>query len=192
MDKKEIAAFFDSAAGSWDEIQVRNEEVIKLILDKSDVLEGSDVLDIACGTGVLFGDYLGRGAASVTGIDISGEMLRIAKEKFPQVSLICGDAETYDFENKYDVIMIYNAFPHFPNPAKLFSNLSKALKESGRLTVAHGISMAELEKCHSGKAKNVSRPLPGKEALAEIMAPYIKADILISDENMYMVSGVKK
>lgn len=33
------------------------------------------LLDVACGTGVLFPDYLARGA-SVTGIDISPEMAR--------------------------------------------------------------------------------------------------------------------
>ncbi len=192
MDKKEVITFFDTLAESWDSMQVRNEEVIKLILDKSQVQHGADILDVACGTGVLFGDYIERGVASVMGIDISGEMLKIAKEKFPQVSLICDDAETYAFEDEYDVVMIYNAFPHFPNPEKIIENLSKALKKGGRLTVAHGISMAELEKCHLGKAKNVSLSLPQKENLAEIMSPYIEADILISDERMYMVSGVKK
>ena len=191
MDKNEVIRFFDTLADSWDSMQVRNEEIIELILHKSQIQQGVKVLDVACGTGVLFGDYLDRGAW-VTGIDISGEMLKIAKEKYPQVSLVCGDAEVYDFDDKYDVVMIYNAFPHFPNPAGLIENLSKFLKNGGRLTVAHGISMAELEKCHSGKARTVSLPLPEKEALAEIMSPYINVDTLISDKRMYMVSGVKK
>lgn len=42
------------------------------------------VLDVACGTGVLIPDYLERGAAQVTAIDIAPEMVRIAREKFPQ------------------------------------------------------------------------------------------------------------
>lgn len=191
MDKNEVIRFFDTLADSWDNMQVRNEEVIKLILHNSRIKQGVRVLDVACGTGVLFDDYFQSGALSVTGIDISGEMLKIAQDKFPQVSLICGDAEEYAFDDEYDVVMIYNAFPHFPNPARLIENLSKALKAGGRLTVAHGISMTELEKCHSGKAKAVSLPLPQKEALAEIMSPYINVDTLISDERMYMVSGVK-
>ena len=191
MNKAEIKEFFDRLAPLWDERQTRNEKVISLILQKSGVGEGVSVLDVASGTGVLFGDYLKCGA-SVTGIDISEEMVKIAKEKFPDVTLICDDAETFSFTGQYDVVMIYNAFPHFTDPEKLFENLTKVLKKGGRLTVAHGMSMAELQKCHSGKTEKVSRPLPEKEALAETMSPYVKVDTMISDEKMYMVSGKKK
>ncbi len=191
MDKKDIIAFFDSLASSWDSNMVRNEEVIELILNKGGIKNGTRVLDVACGTGVLFPDYLSRGAL-VTGIDISEEMIKIAKDKFPEAEIICGDAECFTFNEKYDAVMIYNAFPHFANPVKLFENLSKALNDNGRLTVAHGMSERELEECHSGGAKNVSLPLPSKEKLADMMSALFDVDVMISDENMYMVSGVKK
>lgn len=192
MDKKEITAFFDERASSWDAEQIRNEEVIALILDKGGVKEGIRVLDVASGTGVLFPDYLKRNVGSLTGIDISSKMLEIAKEKFPCAELICDDAETCILDKKYDCIMIYNAFPHFTDPDALFRNLSSVLAENGRLSVAHGASAEEIEKCHSGIAKSVSLPLPEKEKLAEIMSPYLDVDVIISDSVMYMVSGTKK
>ena len=108
MDKKEIIAFFDDNASGWDAIQVRNEEVIAEILKKGGITKSKRVLDIACGTGFLFPDYIRLGA-KVTGIDISSEMLRIAKKKFPDIQLICEDAEEYEFEKDYDAVMIYNA-----------------------------------------------------------------------------------
>lgn len=191
MNKSEIKAFFDALAPCWDENQHRRDEVINIILDKGGVSKGVSVLDVASGTGVLFDDYFNREVSSVTGIDISCEMIKNAKKKFPQVELICGDAENYQFDKKFDVIMIYNAFPHFINPDKLFKNLTDALKCGGRLTVAHGMSEEELEKCHSGAARGVSRSLPYKETMEKIMSPYLDVDILISDEKMYMVSGVK-
>lgn len=191
MDKKQIIAFFDERASGWDSVQLRNEEVISFILDKGTVREGADILDVACGTGVLFGDYLERDVGSVTGIDISDEMLKVAKEKFPQIKLICDDAETYTFKDKYDVIMIYNAFPHFPAPEKLLLNLSNALRDGGRLTVAHGLSEKELAECHATVAKDVSLPLPSKEKLADMMSASLKVDVMISDEEKYIVSGVK-
>ncbi len=191
MDKNQVITFFDNLAESWDSMQVRNENAIASILDFGGVCEGAEVLDVACGTGVLFPDYIHRGVKSVTGIDISEKMLQIAGQKFPQVKLICDDAETYIFKEKYDVIMIYNAFPHFPEAERLIENLSKALKEGGRLTVAHGISMAEVEKCHKGSAAKVSLRLPCKEELSQMMSPYVSADVLISDENMYVVSGAR-
>ena len=191
MDKKDIIAFFDELAPCWDKTNVRNEEVISEILRKGGIRKGTKVLDIACGTGVLFPDYESLGAEFV-GIDISENMVKKAREKFPEAEVICGDATTYDFSSDFDAVMIYNAFPHFDEPQRLIENLAKSLKKSGRLSIAHGISEKELEKCHSGSAKNISVPLVKKEVLAEMMKPYFEADVLISDERMYMVSGVKK
>ena len=191
MDKKDIIAFFDELAPCWDKTNVRNEEVISEILRKGGIRKGTKVLDIACGTGVLFPDYESLGAEFV-GIDISENMVKKAREKFPEAEVICGDATTYDFSSDFDAVMIYNAFPHFDEPQRLIENLAKSLKKSGRLSIAHGISEKELEKCHSGSAKNISVPLMKKEVLAEMMKPYFEADVLISDEKMYMVSGVKK
>lgn len=191
MDKNEVIAFFNSVASGWDATQVRDEEIIDLILSKGAVTSGAQVLDVACGTGVLFPDYISRGAKT-TGIDISPEMVNIARKKYPEIDVICGDAQTYDFGKSFDVVMIYNAFPHFPEPEKLIESLADKLKTGGRLSVAHGISEKELERCHSGSAKKISVPLMKKEALAEMMSPWFDVDVLISDDRMYMVSGVKK
>ena len=191
MDKKEIIAFFDDNASGWDAIQVRNEEVIAEILKKGGIANSKRVLDIACGTGFLFPDYIRLGA-KVTGIDISSEMLRIANNKYPDIQLICADAEEYAFETDFDAVMVYNAFPHFGNPGKLIKNSWNALKVGGRFTVAHGISEKELEKCHSTVAKDVSLPLPAKEKLADMMSEIFDVDVMISDDEKYIVSGLKK
>ena len=114
-----------------------------------------------------------------------------AKEKFPETELICGDVLDFSFNDEFDAVMIYNAFPHFAEPERLIEKLSLLLKTSGRLSVAHGISEKELAECHSGSAKNVSVPLVKKEVLADMMRPYLRVDVQISDERMYMVSGVK-
>lgn len=190
MDKKDVIEFFDTMAPLWDNDQIRNEEVISLILSKGGIAKGKQVLDVACGTGVLFPDYIALGA-DITGIDISSEMVKIAGEKFPEAYVICGDAEIYSFEKHFDAVMIYNAFPHFINPKALFENLTKHLKPGGRLTVAHGMSERELQECHSGKANKISLPLPPKEELSELMSEFCYVDVMISDERMYMVSGIK-
>lgn len=191
MNRKEIIDFFDRLAPLWDETQERNEEVLKVILDTAGISKGARVLDVACGTGVLFPDYLSRGA-DIIGIDISAEMVKRAKSKFPQVQVICADAQSYCFGKDFDAVMIYNAFPHFDEPEKLFQNLSTALKGNGRITVSHGMSEEKLSKCHSSGAKHVSNPLPSKEKLSDIMSPFFCIDVMVSDNEKYIVSGVKK
>ena len=191
MKKQDIISFFDEYAPFWDEGQVRNEEVIEKILNNSGIEKGVSVLDVACGTGVLFPDYIKRGAA-VTAVDISPEMVKIAKSKFSDINIICGDVEEIDFAEKFDSVMIYNAFPHFPDPERVIKRLSECLREGGRLSVAHGMSREALLEHHSGAAKEVSRELPTAEALAKIFEPYFKVDVIISDNEMYQVSGIKK
>lgn len=191
MDKKLVIDFFNSKASSWDSQLEINEDVIRDLLSYGGIKKGSKVLDVASGTGVLFPYYIELGA-EFTGIDISEEMVKIAREKFPDKEIICGDAESFPFEKGYDVIMIHNAFPHFSDGKALFENLTKALKKGGRLCVAHSMSAEELEKCHSGEAKAVSVSLPDTKELSAMMSPFVFVDTLISDEKMYMVSGIKE
>lgn len=191
MKKQDIISFFDECAPQWDSDLIRNDRVINKILDNGGIEKGKSVLDVACGTGVLFPDYIKRGAV-VTAVDISPEMVKIAKSKFTDINVICGDVEEIDFAEKFDSVMIYNAFPHFPDPERVIKRLSECLREGGRLSVAHGMSREALLKHHSGKAKAVSRELPTAEALAKIFEPYFKVDVIISDNEMYQVSGIKK
>ena len=192
MKKTDIAAFFDRCAPWWDSDMIRNEEIIAAILDNGGIREGVHVLDVACGTGVLFPDYLARGAASVTAIDISPEMARLAASKFPEVNVICGDVEEVKFDRQFDCIMVYNAFPHFPDPEHLIEVLAKLLKPGGRLSVAHGMSRAALCDHHAGRAANVSIDLLHEQELADIFSDWFDVDVVVSDDRMYQVSGVRR
>ena len=191
MDKRDIIDFFDKCAPSGDADMIRNDEVINIILDNAKVEEGKDILDVACGTGVLIPDYLNRNVKSVTAIDISPEMAKIAKEKFPQenVTVICGDVESAQFAHKFDCIVVYNAFPHFPEPEKLIKILITHLKPGGTLTVAHGMSRAKIDRHHEGVASKVSLGLMSEDELAKMFAPELEITAKISNEKMYQVAG---
>ena len=193
IDSKEVIAFFDRLAPDWDAEMIRSDEIIAAILDKAEVSAGKDVLDVATGTGVLIGDYLARGVASVTGIDISPNMARIAQGKYPQknVKILCGDMERTDFERLFDCIVVYNAFPHFPDPARLIAHLASLLKPGGTLTVAHGMSRKKIDAHHHGAASRVSNGLMPAEELSEIFAAHLTVTAVISDDRMYQVVGKK-
>lgn len=191
MNKQDVIAFFDRLAPDWDADMIRHDEVIHKILDIAGVASGMDVLDVACGTGVLFPDYLARNVGSLTAIDISSEMARIAQSKFPDVQVICGDVETANFGKKFDCIVVYNAFPHFPDPENLIRVLSDLLKPGGTLTVAHGMSRAQIDHHHQGTASKVSVGLMHEDELAAIFSRYLIVREKISDDRMYAVCGTK-
>ena len=195
MDKKDVIEFFDRCAPQWDAGMIKDDRIIDTILDNAEVSAGMDILDVACGTGVMFPYYLNRGVSSVTGVDISPEMAKIAAgkyEKDPRVQVICGDVEEVIFDKKYDVIVVYNAFPHFSDPRKLIKTLSGLLKEEGRLTVAHGASREAIDNHHKGAASKVSNGLMSADSLKKLFDPHLQVEIVISNDRMYQVSGVKR
>ena len=191
MNKEDIILFFDRCAPQWDADMIRDDDIIGKILDLGNVTSGADVLDVACGTGVLFPDYFARNVGSLTGIDISPEMVKIAREKFPQVEILCADVEEAAFSKKFDCIMVYNAFPHFPNPEHLIGVLSDLLKPGGTLTVAHGMSRAQIDHHHEGKASKVSMGLMHEDDLANIFSKSLTVTAKVSNSHMYAVCGVK-
>lgn len=193
MDKKDVIDFFDGLAKHWDDNMIRSDEIINIILDNAQVGEGKTVLDTACGTGVLIPDYIKRNIKKVIGIDISSKMIEIAQNKFKNndnASFICGDVEETAFDEKFDCIVVYNAFPHFPDPERLIKKLSSMLKKGGTLTVAHGMSREKIDNHHSGAANKVSNGLMSEDELAEIFGRYLTVTVKISDDNMYQVAGI--
>lgn len=73
--------YFDDIAQKWDEIVKHDYSKIDFVLDMLDMAEGDKVLDVGTGTGVLIPLLLKRvgDKGSITAIDISKEMLKVAK-----------------------------------------------------------------------------------------------------------------
>ena len=194
MNKSDIISFFDRHAAGWDANMTVDDKKIAYILDAAGVAAGKTVLDIACGTGVLFPYYCERKVQRVTAVDISCEMIRIAsgKNRDERIETICADIETLPVLGQYDCAVVYNAFPHFEDPQRLTERLSLWLKQGGRLTVAHSMGLKELARRHEGKAKAVSRRMLHAEELAKVFMPWFDADAIVSNDDMYLVSGIKK
>ena len=191
--ESDVISYFDQKAADWDSRMVRNEAVIASILDHADIHPGMDILDVACGTGILIPDYLKRRASSITGIDISPNMIAEAEKKFrqPEVTLICTPAETYEPEKKFDAIMVYNALPHFRDPQALIAHLSDLLKPDGTLTVAHGLSRKRINEHHAGMNTSLSEDLMSIEELSELFAEFLEVIYTNSDEQSYQATGRK-
>ena len=195
MNKQDVIEFFDRLAPGWDADMIKNDVIIGKILDNAEIEAGQDVLDVACGTGIMFPYYLQRGVASVTGIDISSEMAKIAEGKFAgesRVRVLCGDVEDVKFDRKFDRIVVYNAFPHFPKPKRLIKILAGLLKDNGRLTIAHGQSRESIDNHHKGSASKVSNGLMSADSLKKLFDPHFEVEVVISNSRMYQVSGVKR
>ena len=193
VDKSAVAAFFNERAAAWDGYGQPDADKINAVLDAAGVIKGVSVLDIGCGTGVLFPYYFSRGAALATGVDLSIGMIEQARTKFaaePRARFLCADAVTEPLP-KHDLCLVFNALPHFADPGALIAALSRALPAGGRLTIAHGESRRAINARHERHASAVSRELPPAQELANLFAPLFQADAVHDAEDYYLVSGVR-
>lgn len=190
MNKQDMIAFFDQWAPDWDADMIRDDQKIRRILDAACVFPGARVLDVACGTGVLFPDYMERQPQCVIAVDIAPNMAQIAQQKAQGtcISVRCGDVETIGFDAQFDSIVIYNAFPHFENPARLIDRLCALLAPGGTLCIAHGMSLQALEKHHE-RARHVSRPMLSEAELGALLARHLRITTSISDDEKFIVAA---
>lgn len=193
MRNKEIIEFFDGLALKWDEMQLPNDDRINKLLDMAGIGAGQSLLDIACGTGVLFPYYLQRGVKYIVGVELSPKMAELAKSKFPQPQITVLNEDILEHKPRlhYEQVMLYNAFPHFLQPKQLIKALADMLASGARLTIAHGMSRAAINAHHRG-INAISRPLPAAEELAALLKYYFCPDIMLDNEQMYMISAIRK
>ncbi len=125
-----------SGAGEW--------ETLKGMLPD---FKGKRMLDLGCGYGWHSIYAMENGASSVVGIDISQNMLKVAKEKthFSEVEYICGAIEDMDFkEESFDMVLSSLAFHYIKDYKELIEKINKVLKPNGILifTVEHPVFTA--------------------------------------------------
>lgn len=99
-------------------------------------ITGKNVLDIGCGTGDFAAYCLSQNAAFVTGIDVSQNMIHVAKQKYshPDLQFIQSDFEDVMIATEsLDFISSSLAFHYFADLDELFKKISEALREYGVL-----------------------------------------------------------
>lgn len=160
-DKMNQVEFFNQIAKEWDSIIEVNEKKINTLLSKLNITDNSKVLDIGTGTGVLIPFLKSLNPNGyIKGVDISSEMLNVAREKFrniEKVSFELVDVENDVINETYDSIVLYSMFPHLKDKTNTIKKLvEKNLGKSGQLIIAHSNSRAFLNHMHKEKNECVS------------------------------------
>jgi len=120
------------------------------------------ILDVACGTGALHPYLLTYEPKELVAIDISPAMADIARSKFDSncLTILTGDFQQYEGSG-FDLITLYNAYPHIPDRARFISHAHSLLRSDGRLLIFHGNGRARINYCHttSNDVKRISTNL---------------------------------
>ena len=181
MSESQVAKFFDGLAENWDN---GNSLPPLSLIELTGIKEGDKVLDVACGTGVITPLLYSLCKKPVLGIDISQKMIEKAKENHKGeegVSFLCQDFCEFDGKEEYDLVVVYNAFPHFLDVEAFKKALQKTLKIGGKAAILHSLSRKQLEKHHDGLGPKISRDLVDPEQESRVFLP--EFEILIAEES---------
>lgn len=102
------------------------------------VAKNGKILDIGCGTGTD-ANYIASKGFEVIGIDLSEEMLNIAKKKFPHIDFRIADMRKLSFENEqFDGIFVAFSLFHIPKKdvPNTLADLYDLLKPNGAIYIA--------------------------------------------------------
>lgn len=134
--KKEVSKLMDGIAPRRAVWLKKNrfyyDDLIKFF--RYNIPDSSSVLEIGCGTGeVLAALNPGRGV----GIDISGEMVKIAKEKFGNLKFYEMDAENLTLDEKFDYIIVSDTIGYFEDIQKALEQLKKVASPETRIIITY-------------------------------------------------------
>src|SRR5436305_4803923 len=103
----------------WAELaEPSNHPLFAQVLDRLGVGPHTRLLDIGCGSGYAAQMASERGA-SVTGIDITPELIEIARERLPGANFIVGAMDDLPFENQsFDAAVGFNSFQFAAQPTQ--------------------------------------------------------------------------
>ena len=111
----------------------------KHLVDRAGIREGSHVLDVACGTGVLARNALARAGTNgrVVGADPAPGMLAAAKEIEPGIDWVLCGAEALDVDDDtFDCVISQFGMMFFQDRQKSADEMFRAMKPGGSLAIA--------------------------------------------------------
>ena len=191
--------FFNKKAEAWDEITVHNLEKVQYITELLGIKGSDKILDVGTGTGIMipfYERYLVDG--SVVAVDYSEKMIEIARSKYPEkdhpkVTYIVSDVYDLKYVAEFDLVVCYSSFPHFIDQPLAIKTLCTALKEGGRLVVAHSDSVKKINGVHIDGGKEIENDfLPSMELLKHMMKKSGLSVTFERDDESYFVCIARK
>src|SRR4030042_1941738 len=115
------------------------------------------ILDLGCGTG-LHDLELSKRGYEITGLDLSNEMIEIAREKVPNVRFEVADMSNFNLNEKFDaIICMFSSLGYLIENKQIesfFKSVKNHLKENGLLIIDCWNGLAVMHELPSSREKS--------------------------------------
>lgn len=151
-------AWTELIVSSPEEYREETELYCKIMINHSKT-KPKTVLHLGCGAGI--NDYTFKKHFKVTGVDISNEMLKIARELNPEVKYINGDMREIKLRTRFDAVTIPDSIGYMTNLKDLSKAINTAylhLNNGGILLIVAHIrdNFRENNFVYTGKKKDIN------------------------------------
>ena len=137
--KRTTMRHYDHLAPSYDaQYSEEQNAQIEAALNNIPLSQNDLILDLGCGTGLLF-QHVAKSAKLVAGIDVSSKILQEAKKRTKQLSntaVIRADADYTPFQNQtFDQVFAITLLQNMPNPLKTLQEIKRVSKPQSTIVV---------------------------------------------------------
>lgn len=145
----ELGIKYDRIASWWNKEHYESDYGVAQLDKALAMLEfdrtGSNCLDVGCGAGGRLLRRIVQSRLTVTGIDLSGQMIKIASANHPESAFIQGDICTWEPTESFDLILAWDSIFHLPlnMHEPVIRKLCGALNPGGLILYTFGNAIGE-------------------------------------------------
>jgi SAM-dependent methyltransferase len=146
MKPQLLGTKYNKVAAWWNERHFDSDYGLKQVKKALSYSNSANhALDVGCGAGGRFIKLLQKKGFKVTGLDVSSEMIKLARHNHPQENFLVQDICTFESEQKFDFILAWDSLFHLPFESQkpVLTKLCNLLSPSGTLIYTFGDAEGE-------------------------------------------------
>jgi SAM-dependent methyltransferase len=130
-----LAELYDDIGIRYDTTRKADLELTRRILNHLQIFDEQKVIDLACGSG-NYTAALSNLGVNISGVDISEEMIKKAKQKSEKINWYHADIANLPFQySEFTGAICTLAIHHFQDLQKIFKEINRILKVGSRLVI---------------------------------------------------------
>lgn len=191
--------FFDDIAAQWETaaFDEEGEQVARWILRKAGLAPGVTVLEPGCGAGrmtALLASAVGP-EGRVLAVEMSEKMIAAARRnvRAPSVEFRHTMVEELKLpQQSVDIVLCFDVFPHFADPAWLLDTFHSWLRHDGKFILAHYPGRQQVNEIHkeAGAAVGADR-LADEQHMRHMLHDHgFKVVELIDQSDRYFLKAI--